>query len=118
MGFEREKDKNAIYRGDNTRAFNQDWLVINANIPEGWVITKAEFKCGPILKTYPENEGDIVEFPLYVDLSEEETAQLQCENECHLAIYDNYVDPKTGEPKPRKATCDGTIKVNSKKEVV
>lgn len=93
-----------LYRGDDTDAFNGKFITIELENAENLIISKAEFKCGTILKTF---ENPL--FPLQVSLSAEETAQLNYTNNCYLALYDE---------EGRKRTCAGTITITSKREVV
>ena len=93
-----------LYRGDDTNAFGGKFITINLDNAEGLNISKAEFRCAAILKTF-ENPT----FPLEVNLSSEETSQLTGHNSCYLAIYDEH---------GRKHTCEGVLTFESKKEVV
>lgn len=93
-----------IYRGDDTNAFGNKFLTVELENTNNLIISKAEFKCGTILKTF-ENP----EFPLQISLSREETLQLSYTNDCYLALYDE---------EGRKRTCSGSITITSKREVV
>lgn len=94
-----------IYKGDDTHAFNQDFLKINANIPEGYTVSKAEFKCGKLpLMTFLNPV-----FPLIINLTAVQTASLSCMNECFLAVYDEN---------NLKQTCSGSLVFHANKEVV
>lgn len=87
-----------IYQGDNTAAFNGNFLTINVSVDEGQeipVITRAELKIGCICKSF-ENPT----FPMTVNLTEEETAKLNATNSAYLAVWDS---------EGRKKTCTGTI---------
>lgn len=95
---------NDIYRGDDTDAFDQEFMTISATVPDGWVIKKAEWRAGKILKVF-----DDPVFPLSVVLNKAETKQLQNVNVCYLAVYDE---------EGRKQTCTGRFKFNSQAEVV
>lgn len=95
----------AIYKGDNSGAFGNNFITIKANIPEGHVVSKAQFKVGnlPVMTfTNPD-------FPIVVNLTPAQTRQLQQQNTCYLAVYDEL---------GRKATCKGTITFVAKDEVV
>lgn len=72
-----------IFKGDDTGAFGVEWLTINLAEADKLTITKAEFRCGEVVKTFEEPE-----FPIKVNLTSEETAKLKAENTCYLAIYD------------------------------
>lgn len=93
-----------IYRGDDTDAFDQEFMTISATVPDGWVIKKAEWRAGNVLKVF----NDPV-FPLSVVLNKAETKQLQNVNVCYLAVYD---------AQGRKQTCTGSLKFMSQAEVV
>ena len=94
-----------IYKGDDTDAFNQEFLTVNVIVPEDWTITKAELKIAqlpPIVYNNPT-------FPWKVKLSSIQTKKLKENNECNLAIYD---------ARGRKQTLDGTAVFKAKEEVV
>ena len=93
-----------LYRGDDTNAFNNKFITIELENAEGLIISKAEFKCGEILKTF---ENPV--FPIEISLSSEETSRLFQNNSCYLAIYDEL---------GRKHTCNGYLSFSSKREVV
>lgn len=95
---------NVIYKGDDTNAFGQNLLKINFTTPEGWNISKAEFRCGKIKKTFNNPVS-----PIVVNFSNEETSMLNFENPCYLAIYDEN---------NLKYTCEGSITLIAKNEVV
>lgn len=94
----------SIFRFDDTDAFDQDFIIINPKIPEGWVISKAVWRAGSIIKEFPNPI-----FPIKVSLNHEETGQLQSINTCYLAVYDTQ---------GRKQTCLGSLKFMSQAEVV
>lgn len=79
-----------IYKGDDTGAFGVNWLTINLAEAEQLTITKAEFRCGEVIKSF-ENPT----FPIKVNLTSEETSKLQAQNTCYLAIYDENGLKKT-----------------------
>lgn len=83
--------------GDNTAAFGGSFITINLNNKTGAEITisKAVFACGPI---HVEFENPT--FPLVVNLTEEQTEYLSCENTAYLAVWDE---------EGRKRTCSGKI---------
>ena len=93
-----------LYRGDDTDAFGQRFITINLENATGLTITKAEFKCGYLLKTF---ENPV--FPIDISLTSEETSKLSQNNSCYLAIYDEQ---------GRKHTCNGYLTFTSKREVV
>ena len=94
-----------IYKGDSTEAFNNNFITIKANIPEGHVVTKAKFKVGNL----PVMTFDNPDFPLVVNLTSAQTRQLQQQNVCYLAVYDE---------EGRKANCKGSLTFVAKDEVV
>lgn len=87
-----------IYQGDNTAAFGGVFLTINISTPEGLEpppITKAELKIGCICKNFINPD-----FPLIVNLTEDESGKLQASNTAYLAVWDS---------EGRKKTCQGKI---------
>lgn len=93
-----------LYKGDDTNAFNNKFLTIDVEGIENVTISKAEFKCGTILKTF-ENPT----FPLEVNFTGEETKKLLGSNSCYLAIFDEF---------GRKRTLDGHLTFTCAEEVV
>ena len=72
-----------ITRGDNTAAFGGTFLTISLNNTTGLAISRAEFACGAIRLSF---ENPV--FPLTINLTEEQTSQLCCKNDCFLAVWD------------------------------
>lgn len=95
----------SIYKGDDTDAFGGSFLTINATIPTGYTVSKAEIKIG-ILEPI---EIDNPVFPLQISLSSGQTTLLMNKNNIHMAVYDE---------EGRKATCKGVITFNAKEQVV
>ena len=93
-----------LYRGDDTNAFGNKFITIDLENADGLTISKAEFRCGSIIKTF---ETPI--FPIEISLSGEETSKLHQNNACYLAIYD---------VQGRKHTCSGYLTFTTKSEVV
>lgn len=93
-----------LYRGDDTNAFDRKFIKVNLKNAEGLNISKAEFKCGTILKTF-----DNPTFPFDIELTAEETQKLNYSNACYLAIYDEQ---------GRKVTCKGNFTFSTKAQVV
>lgn len=93
-----------LYRKDDTNAFEQKFLKIELETPIDITISKVDFRCGQILKTF---ENPL--FPLKIDLTSEETAILSYTNTCYLAIYDEL---------GRKRTCKGSLTFETKGAVV
>ena len=93
------------YKGDDFNAFGQEWALIEADIPEDWVVTKAELKVGNLPKmTFPDPV-----FPFPVSLESYQTSNLKDVNECFLAIYDE---------EGRKMTLEGSWTFIAEDEVV
>lgn len=84
-----------ITRGDNTAAFGGTFLTISLRNTTGLNISRAEFACGSIRLSF---ENPV--FPLTINLSEQQTAQLCGKNDCFLAVWDEQ---------GRKRTCEGTL---------
>ena len=93
------------YKGDDFNAFNQEWALIEVDIPEDWVVTKAELRVGNLPKMTFSNPV----FPLPVNLESYQTSNLKDVNECYLAIYDE---------EGRKQTLDGSWTFIAENEVV
>ena len=93
------------FKGDDFNAFGQDWVLIECDFPEDWVISKAEFRVGnlPVMR-FPNPI-----FPLSVSLTSEQSANLKDVNTCYLAIYDE---------EGRKQTVDGSWTFQAENEVV
>lgn len=87
--------------GDNTAAFGGSWLTISLVNESGIEVTvsKAVFSCAGI---HLEFENPV--FPLTINLNEEQTAKLQCQNTCYLAVWDED---------GRKKTCTGSFSFNA-----
>ena len=95
----------SVYKGDDTDAFNQEFLTVNVTVPPDWTITKAELKIAQLpLIIY----NDPV-FPWKVKLSAIQTKKLKETNECRLAVYD---------ARGRKQTLEGSVAFKAKEEVV
>lgn len=93
-----------IYKGDNTGAFGNSFITINLDNPLGYPISKAIFVCGCLRKTF---KNPI--FPIVVNYTSEETAQLRASNVCYLVVYDSQ---------GRQKTCQGTLTFNAKNGVI
>lgn len=94
----------AIYKGDDTGAFDQNFIKIDMENPAGYVISKAVFQCGPIQKVFTRPQ-----FPIYVNFSNVESKRLYQTSECYLQIFDD---------KGRRWTCEGTLTFTAKAQVV
>ena len=93
-----------IFRGDNTGAFGQSFLSINATLPNGYEVSKADFKCGKIFFEFTNPT-----FPISITLTESQTSQLSSLNNCYLAVYDTS---------GRKQTCTGTLQIETNESVI
>ena len=95
----------SIFKGDDTNSFGQQFLVINATIPEGYTVSKAEFKCGSL----PVMTFDNPTFPLSIELTATQTKLLTYQNQCYLKVYDQN---GLGQ------TCTGTAIFKAKAQVI
>ena len=93
------------YKGDDFNAFGEDWVEIELDFPEDWLISKAEFKVGNL----PTMRFPNPIFPLVVNLTSEQSANLKDVNTCYMAIYDE---------EGRKKTLDGSWTFLAENEVV
>ena len=95
-----------IFRGDSTNSFGQDFLRIEAEIPQEWLdqIAYCIFKVGNL----PDMTFDEPEFPIIVNLSSAQTALLKDTNSCYLSLVD-----KEG----LKQTCEGTFIIETRRQV-
>lgn len=93
------------YKGDDFNSFNQEWVRINLDIPNNWIISKAEFKVGNL----PTMRFINPVFPLGVSLTSEQSANLKDINTCYLAIFDE---------EGRKQTLEGSWTFSAEDEVV
>lgn len=94
----------AIYKGDNTGAFGNNFITINLDNPLGFTISKAIFVCGCIQKIF-ENPT----FPLVINLTSEETKTLKPSNICYLVVFDSD---------GRQKTCKGTLTFSAQNGVL
>lgn len=95
---------NAIYMGDDTAAFGNNFITINLENPLGYPISKATFVCGCIKKTF-ENPT----FPLVINFTSGETATLRTTNTCYLVVYDSQ---------GRQKTCKGNLTFKAQNGVI
>ena len=84
---------NKYFRGDDWNSFGQEWAQIEVDIPQDWVVSRAEFKVGNL----PTMVFCNPEFPLSVSLESYQTSNLKDVNTCYLAIYDEYGRKQTLE---------------------
>ena len=95
----------AYYKGDDFDSFDQEWALVEVDIPEDWIVTRAELKVGNLPKMTFNNPV----FPFSVSLDSSQTANLKDINTCYLAIYDE---------EGRKQTLDGSWTFVASDEVV
>lgn len=93
------------YKGDDFNAFGQVWALVEVDIPEDWVVSKAELKIGNLPKM---TFVDPI-FPLPVNLESYQSSNLKDINSCYLAIYDE---------EGRKLTLEGSWTFVAENEVV
>lgn len=97
---------NPVFKGDDTGSFGNNFITINLDNPQGYVISKAIFVCGCIQK--PFNNPT---FPLRVNFDSQETQKLRLGNQnvCYLVVYDS---------EGRQQTCQGTLTFGTKDGVI
>ena len=93
------------FKGDDFNAFGQEWALIEVDIPEDWIVTKAELKVGNLPKMTFYNPV----FPFPVSLDSSQSCNLKDVNTCYLAIYDE---------EGRKLTLEGSWTFIAENEVV
>lgn len=94
----------AIYKGDDTGAFGQDFIIINVEGLDGVYISKCIFQCGPIQKIYTRPQ-----FPIKVNFTHEESKRLQQQSVCYLQVFDEQ---------GLRQTCEGTLEFTAQPQVV
>lgn len=93
------------YKGDDYDAFDEEWALIDPDLPEDWVVYKAVFKVGDLPAMTFLNPV----FPIPVSLTSEQSINLKDVNTCYMAIYDY---------KGRKKTLNGSWTFVAENEVV
>lgn len=93
-----------IFKGDDTSAFGTTFISIEADIPEGYVVSKAKVKVTNLPDFIYENPT----FPIEVNLTSAQTRALSTQNEAYLIVYDEW---------GRKKTCQGVLRFIAKDEV-
>lgn len=99
-----KKVNTSLFRGDDTLAFGGNFIKIDIENNTSFNITKAEWKCGTIKKTFTNPQ-----FPLMINLTSEESDKLNTQNTCYLAVYDDL---------GRKKTCEGCLTFTSNQKRV
>lgn len=94
----------AIYKGDDTDAFGQNFITIDLVGAEDKVISKVIFQCGPVQKVYTRPK-----FPIQVNFSTNESRRLYQESVCYLQVFDE---------KGRRQTCEGSLNFTAKAKVI
>ena len=95
---------NAIFQGDNTAAFGNNFITINLINPLEYPISKAVFVCECLQKVY---ENPV--FPWVINFTSEETKRLRATNVGYLVVYDQ---------EGRQKTCNGSVKFLVKNGVI
>lgn len=93
-----------MYKGDDTNAFDQNFIKIDLVGASGYTISKVIFQCGPIQKVYTRPQ-----FPIYVNFSHAESSRLYQDSVCYLQVFDE---------KGRRQTCEGTLNFTAKQKVI
>lgn len=93
------------YKGDDYDSFDQGWVKIELDVPDNWIVSKAEFKVGNLPKM---TFKDPI-FPIDVTLDSSQTIGLKDINTCYMAIYDE---------EGRKQTLEGSWTFVAENEVV
>ena len=92
-------------KGDNSKAFNNDFLQIDLEIDENEPMpSKVEFITGCIIKPFTNPQ-----FPIYVNFDESESLKLNNINIGYLIAYDEF---------GQRLTCIGSIKFTIKNGVI
>lgn len=97
---------NAIFKGDDTGAFGNNFITINLNNPNQYVIKKAQV----YVNSCPFREPIInPDFPLVVNFTSQETERLRPTNVMNLVAYDSENRPKQ---------CNGSLTFNCQNGVI
>ena len=97
---------NKYYKGDDFDAFDEEWAIIELDIPEDWVVSKAKFKVGCLPAMVFDNEPV---FPKPVALDSSQSINLKDVSTCYMCIYDE---------KGRKRTLEGSWTFVAEDEVI
>ena len=93
-----------MYKGDDTNAFDQNFIKIDIENSGNYEISKLVFQCGPVQKVYTNPT-----FPIYVNFTHTESLRLYQDSTCYLQVFDN---------KGRRQTCEGTLNFTAKQKVI
>lgn len=94
----------SIYKGDDTAAFDQNFIKIDIINESEYTISKVVFQCGPVQKVYTNPI-----FPIYVNFTHAESLRLYQDSKCYLQVFDE---------KGRRQTCEGTLSFTAKAKVI
>lgn len=106
---------NAIFKGDDTRAFGNHFLTITVKNPLKHAISKMEFVTNDDMSGIPakpftdENNFQVENITLTVDYSSEETSKLNATNTGNLVVYDML---------GRQTTCPQSLTFYAKNGVI
>lgn len=115
-----ETEENAIYKGDNTGAFGNNYITIKVKNPLLMEISKILFivNGGVIIKEFTdENNFAVEDIELVVNFDSGETAKLNNTNTGNLVAYDTYTTPE-GVFAPRQCTCQQFLTFTAKNGVI
>lgn len=102
-----ETIKTFIIKYDSSAAFGNCLFKINRpEIPEGTTISRISAQIGPLTKSY-----DNPSFPIKVQLTKQESAQLDHENPVNILVFDGDGNPQTAIMKTRYVVVAGERKV-------
>ena len=93
------------YKGDDFDAFDEEWVIVEFDIPEEWVVSKAKVKIGNLPAILIPDPNRIE----YLTLDSSQSASLKDVNACYAAIYDE---------RGRKKTLEGSWTFVAEDEVV
>lgn len=93
-----------VYQGDDTGAFGQHFLHVDARIPEGFEVSKVDILITGLEPITVENPV----FPFDVNLDSEQTSMLAQYNEIKMVAFDMQGRPQT---------CEGGICFGAKTRV-
>jgi hypothetical protein len=98
---------NPIYKGDNTAAFGNNFITIELDNPLGYTVSKVEFVVNGGCPKIPPIENPA--FPLYVNFTSQQTAQLKPNNVGQLVVWD---------AEGRQKTCEGKVVFSAQNGVI